>query len=73
MLASSIRDSLRLNAASSEQSPRTADEFAEKFERVENMIEAFMKKYDSGQLAQLGWDSSASLHYFSGPENAHLF
>lgn len=58
-LEASIRDSLRPDATPSEQPPRTADEFAEKFERVGNMIEVFMKKYDSGQLVRLGWDSSA--------------
>jgi hypothetical protein len=57
-LAASIRDSL--GAAPSEQPPRSPDEFAEKFDRVEHMIEAFMEKYDSGHLAPLGWDSSTS-------------
>lgn len=38
--------------------PKTADEFAEKFQHVEHMIDAFLKKYQNGQLVPLGWDSS---------------
>ena len=58
MLAASIRESLRPPAAPNELPPRTPDEFAAKFEGVEGMIDAFMKKYESGQLGRLGWDSS---------------
>ncbi|KAF8554929.1 hypothetical protein OG21DRAFT_1484291 [Imleria badia] len=58
-LEASIRDSLRPHAPPSEP-PRTVDEFAAKFESVESMIDAFIKKYDSGQLVRLGWDSSLS-------------
>ncbi|KAN0081332.1 hypothetical protein V8E55_008956 [Tylopilus felleus] len=60
-LAASIRESLGPAPVSSEPPPRTADEFAGRFEKVENMIQAFMNKYKSGRLAPLGWDSSASL------------
>ncbi|KAF8141183.1 hypothetical protein EV363DRAFT_1307328 [Boletus edulis] len=59
-LRTSIRDSLQPDAIPSEQPPRSVDEFAAKFAKVENMIEAFMKKYESGQLVGLGWDSSLS-------------
>ena len=58
-LAASIRDSLQ--PVPSEQPPRTPVEFSEKFERTEHLIEAFMKKYDSGELVRLGWDSGTSL------------
>ena len=58
-LAASIRDSLQ--PVPSEQPPSTPVEFSEKFERTEHLIEAFMKKYDSGELVRLGWDSGTSL------------
>lgn len=58
MLAATIKDSLRSDAIPGEQPPRTADQFSEKFKEVDNMIDAFMKKYDSGQLVRLGWDPS---------------
>ena len=65
MLAATIRNSLRPDAISSEQPPRTVGEFAERFQEVENMIGVFMNRYDSGQLSKLGWDSSESLPHWS--------
>ena len=60
-LEQSIRESLQSHISPSESPPRTLDEFAAQFERIEHMIDSFMQKYSNGQLAPLGWDSSETL------------
>jgi len=56
LFAATVRKSLRDNPAQNDPPPKTPDEFAAKFVTFEKMIDAFMEKHKSGQLARLGWD-----------------